>query len=1436
MTKFFHKLMLLFVGMSLIPVQSAFAEGTTVDGLNYILNTKAKTATLTYSANTANNYPELSGEVTVPATITSGGVEYTVTSIKYHAFRDCKNITKVILPPPISTTTASNSYTGYFFTGCDALEEVVFDPASTLTTIPANAFCGANALKTVSLPQSVTKVNDNAFKDCAALTTVNGLDKVTSFGTYVFAGCTSLETLAWPTGANTISNYTFYGCTSLKSVTGIENVTSVGTNAFQNCTSLESFAWPAGAKTLRDYTFNGCSSLQSITGTNNITSIGVNVFQNCTSLTTFAWPTSNISALRTISGYMFDGCIALQSVTGIDNVTTINDYAFRNCKAFDAFTFPALTTVGSYSFMGCDALTSVNFVKSTTIYSHAFEDCTALADVTFNPTMVSIGTNAFKNTGIVEITLPTHYTTTGTRLGSGVFEGCKKLTTVNIPPTTSTTTYYYFGVNGFKDCTALTTVNFINPKSSKATYFGGYNVFEGCTSLTDFTVPGNIKTFYAVFFKGANALKNLTISEGVEYIYTNLNQQNYTKFFESSKIEELVLPSTLVCLSNANSSTDYLFSNMPELRKVTLPATMTTLKTNYLFYNCPKLAEVVFPEGLVSIDGNYNFSKCGFTTLRFPDSLVHLQGQRNFADCTELKEVILGKNLSEIYASSATAGINTTNVSNTFLNCTALDKVVVPSGLKVLTGSYLFNGCPVRELIFEEPATIETIARNVFAGMTETTEITLPNSLRHLYWRAISQCPKLETVTFTAPLADDGVYDETFMKCESLKTVNMPDEFKAIGNRWFKNCKALTDFTMPRDLEKIGEAAFNTTSLRNLKFNEKLVELGDSCLYTRTEIVPVLPRTLKRIGSYNFRDNMNVTSGVFDMPGLEEIGAYAFYNCPITSIDLDKTIVRTVGTFAFYHKDGDSQITDIQFPATLETLGNSSIANCDKCVRLVFKSPVPPEVGNGNCAFGGENQDIYTKAKLYVPPMSYDAYRTTPHILRFFTWNNELRDNVERITDFTLSETEISRWLPCESETLTTTLKHLGEAIADYTVKWESTDTSVVTVSEDGTVTFVAPGTAFVHARYIDPEYGELTATCRVNVYDHLYDLTLDQPAEMYVGDTQTLTAHATMVPENVYVDNATYTWSTADESRLSTDDAGTVTAKEPGIVAVTATWVDPAGETHTAQRNVVIKPEYSVDFGDEHSIVMYVGDVTSFTNAVATFRGEPIPNGKLTWETADNTVTMVSSNGDIFGRAPGVTQIYAIYKGVKVPCTVTVFDKDMYNLSIYMPAAGGRLNFLGLKGDTEVSFAGDRIAPYVYAKLTELSHDDIDKLVEVYDNKYVVTGPLDTENLPESQIKALVSASGDVTTAMPVTELRVRYDYTLPTGIDNIDSENGKVFIIVNGNEVKICGADSETPATICDTTGVIIYTGLERTVTIGTPGIYVLSIGTESFQFIIK
>ena len=77
-------------------------------------------------------YSNLNGEMTIPDTVTNGGIDYQVTSIGYNAFNGCTGLTSVKIP-------------------------------NSVTSIGECAFYRCTGLTSVEIPNSVTRIGDNAF-------------------------------------------------------------------------------------------------------------------------------------------------------------------------------------------------------------------------------------------------------------------------------------------------------------------------------------------------------------------------------------------------------------------------------------------------------------------------------------------------------------------------------------------------------------------------------------------------------------------------------------------------------------------------------------------------------------------------------------------------------------------------------------------------------------------------------------------------------------------------------------------------------------------------------------------------------------------------------------------------------------------------------------------------------------------------------------------------------------------------------------------------------------------------------------------------------------------------------------------------------------------------------------------------------------------------
>ena len=71
----------------------------------------------------------------------------------------------------------------------------------------------------MTIPNSVTSIGSEAFRDCIGLTSVAIPDSVTSIGNYAFKGCSGLTSVTIPNSVTSIGDEAFFYCDNLTSVT-----------------------------------------------------------------------------------------------------------------------------------------------------------------------------------------------------------------------------------------------------------------------------------------------------------------------------------------------------------------------------------------------------------------------------------------------------------------------------------------------------------------------------------------------------------------------------------------------------------------------------------------------------------------------------------------------------------------------------------------------------------------------------------------------------------------------------------------------------------------------------------------------------------------------------------------------------------------------------------------------------------------------------------------------------------------------------------------------------------------------------------------------------------------------------------------------------------------------------------------------------------------
>lgn len=234
-------------------------------------------------------------------------------------------------------------------------------------------------LEKVTIPNTVTDIEDRVFDGCISLTSVNIPNSVTDIKGWAFRDCSSLTSVTIPNSVTRIYTTAFRGCESLQGIEveeGNSRYKSVD-GVLYNFDLTELHTYPGGKKgafeipnsvtDIGDFAFYGCSSLTSVNIPNSVRSYGDEldqgyVFEGCTSLTSVNLPNS----VGHIPDGLFKGCTSLTSVNIPNSVKRISNDAFGGCTSLTSVTIPdAVEYLGNYSFDGCTSLTTIYALPTT---------------------------------------------------------------------------------------------------------------------------------------------------------------------------------------------------------------------------------------------------------------------------------------------------------------------------------------------------------------------------------------------------------------------------------------------------------------------------------------------------------------------------------------------------------------------------------------------------------------------------------------------------------------------------------------------------------------------------------------------------------------------------------------------------------------------------------------------------------------------------------------------------------------------------------------------------------------------------------------------------------------------------------------------------------------------------------------------------------------
>lgn len=160
-------------------------------------------------------------------------------------------------------------------------------------------------------------------------------------------------------------------------------------------------------------------------------------------------------------------------------VNSIGKYSFFGNANITSISLPStITSIPERCFTNCSKLESINLNYIESIGALALMNTSKLSEVDLSKNLVTIGEQAFRNSGITSIVIPSSVVFTK----SYEFTGCTKLTSVVIED----------GITSLSN-----------------------SMFDGCTNLTFVKIPHSVTTIGANIFRGCTNLNAVKANESV---------------------------------------------------------------------------------------------------------------------------------------------------------------------------------------------------------------------------------------------------------------------------------------------------------------------------------------------------------------------------------------------------------------------------------------------------------------------------------------------------------------------------------------------------------------------------------------------------------------------------------------------------------------------------------------------------------------------------------------------------------------------------------------------------------------------------------------------------------------------------------------------------------------------------------------------------------
>lgn len=840
------------------------------------------------------------------------------------------------------------------FANCGKLTEVENFPSG-ITKIPDSSFMSDKVLAkvTYAAPEKMTGIGASAFSGCEVLVSDASYSPITenmvTIGASAFMGCKGEQftTVTIPASVTKLEQNTFANCLSLATVTftNTESVTEIAAKCFANDGALTECELPAKLEVLGDSAFGAtalthvripvtlreakqpfseCQQIGQIEWEEGLTRVIDNLFQNMKSSLKVDFQ----AQITEIGNHAFDSSL-ITGITGTNNLVKIGEYAFNSCVGISGkVELPAVTEIHAYAFSKIFATDFVISEDITLIDTGAFMNCTNLKAIN-------------KNDGVADVDLGNMKKLA--EIGKQAFAGCSSIVSLRLSGTITK-----INDSAFSKLTTLANVKF-NDNGEAGTTELGSSVFSGCTNLVEVSTAKNVGIIGSSAFSGCIKLMRLNLAEGLQIIKKDA-------FAGCTRLEG-ALPEGVNEKYSSASGAKVMLPN--EKAVLEIPGTVTAIEDS-AFASCYSADETLQADGekepsdykigikAVHIAGNPAGTTIGASAFAGCQNLTKLtlgEGVTGLGDSalkdTRLEEITIPSTFETGTAKNSpfTSGENSTLKKVTFAdgiqvipqyflsNITTLTKIEIPASVQKI-GDHAFADCSnLKTVTFKEPADskLTTIDTSAFEGCSLMTLFKLPEGVTTINASAFKDCKKISLTDLPTGLITIG--NAAFENCTMLRVGELP-AITALGTAAFKNCVNLPFLSVDTsNLAEINATAFEgCTGLRSVQINggeKKQTTIADGAFATCNSLKWLDIENVKSIGKNAFA---KLPFSALEINQVDTIGESAFASCDKLENPVIQN-VKTIGASAFAGSGAQTDDNKVLLDS-IQNVGSRAFEGC----------------------------------------------------------------------------------------------------------------------------------------------------------------------------------------------------------------------------------------------------------------------------------------------------------------------------------------------------------------------------------------------------------------------------------------------------------------------------------------------------------------------------